>query len=67
MSATDDGVRAEISDDGHGFDVAVLADRAEQGHLGLTLIRDLVEEAGGRFEVNSSPSGGTTVSVEVPR
>jgi signal transduction histidine kinase len=67
VRALDDGVRAEISDDGHGFDVAVLADRAEQGHLGLTLIRDLVEEAGGRFEVDSRPSGGTTISVEVPR
>ncbi|HEX4692145.1 MAG TPA: sensor histidine kinase [Solirubrobacteraceae bacterium] len=67
VSAVDDGVRAEIADDGHGFDVAVLAERAEQGHLGLTLIRDLVEEAGGRFEVSSSPSGGTTVRVEVPR
>ena len=67
VSALDDGVRAEISDDGHGFDVAVLADRADQGHLGLTLIRDLVEEAGGRFEVESWPSGGTTISVEVPR
>jgi two-component system, NarL family, sensor kinase len=67
VSAVDDGVRAEIADDGRGFDVAVLADRAEQGHLGLTLIRDLVEEAGGRFEVSSSPAGGTTVRVEVPR
>ena len=67
VSAIDDGVRAEIADDGRGFDVAVLADRAEQGHLGLTLIRDLVEEAGGRFEVTSTPSEGTTVRVEVPR
>ena len=67
MSAIDDGIRAEISDDGRGFDVAVLAGRAEQGHLGLTLIRDLVEEVGGRFEVSSSASEGTTVHVEVPR
>jgi two-component system NarL family sensor kinase len=67
VSVDEDGVREEISDDGRGFDVAVLDDRAEHGHLGLRLIRDLVEEAGGRVEVSSSPSQGTTVRVEVPR
>jgi signal transduction histidine kinase len=58
--------RLEITDDGRGFDPAVLTERRQQGHLGLLAIRDLVDNAGGRLRVRSAPGQGTTVVVEVP-
>jgi signal transduction histidine kinase len=51
-----------ISDDGCGFDVnSVDADQ----HLGLRGMRERAELAGGRLEVTSQPSGGTTVCLIV--
>jgi signal transduction histidine kinase len=65
---SDDGhVALDVSDDGCGFDPAVLARRTEEGHFGLRLVRDLVEDAGGRLEVESQPGGGARVRVAVPR
>jgi signal transduction histidine kinase len=63
----EDRVRLEVTDDGRGFDPAVLARRTDEGHFGLRLVRDLVEDAGGRLDVSSRPGSGTSVSVEVPR
>jgi signal transduction histidine kinase len=57
----------EITDDGRGFEPALLDARAEHGHFGLRLLSDLVEDAGGRVDVRSSPGAGTTIRVEVPR
>jgi signal transduction histidine kinase len=59
----DKGVIMVIEDDGHGFDV----DAAMQsGRLGLAGIRERVEMVGGTVLVESSPSSGTTLVVEVP-
>jgi signal transduction histidine kinase len=52
----------EITDDGCGFDAAI----REEGHFGLRLISDLVDDAGGAVDVRSSPGAGTTVRVELP-
>jgi two-component system NarL family sensor kinase len=62
-----DGVHLEIADDGHGFSSADLDRRRRDGHVGLSLLRDLVADAGGTLHVESHPGGGTRVSVEVPR
>jgi signal transduction histidine kinase len=62
----DGTVCLEVADDGHGFDPAVLAGRAEEGHFGLRLVRDLVQDAGGELSVDSAPGRGTRVSVELP-
>ncbi len=51
-----------IEDDGVGFDPAQV-DPAE--HLGLFGIRERVEMLGGQLSVESSPSMGTTLRVEV--
>jgi two-component system, NarL family, sensor kinase len=67
VAESEAGVRMEVSDDGRGFDVALVAAGNERGHFGLRLMRELVEDAGGRFEIASEPSHGTTVRVEVPR
>ena len=56
-----------VADDGRGFDAAQRADRAEQGHVGLSLLGDLVAQAGGTLTVDSTPGHGTTVTLEVPR
>jgi len=69
-SAVQLGVRSEagyvvlaISDDGRGFDMHV---QSPEGHLGLTLVADLVSEAGGELSVDSHPGGGTSVTVVIP-
>lgn len=50
-------------DDGRGF---VVGDAPREGHLGLSLLEDLVRDAGGRFEVRSAPGEGTELRVEMP-
>jgi two-component system NarL family sensor kinase len=59
-------LRLTVTDDGHGFDAGHRAERAEDGHLGLTLLEDLVVQAGGTLSVVSEPEAGTTVVLEVP-
>jgi two-component system, NarL family, sensor kinase len=55
-----------VSDDGRGFSSESLSRRREEGHLGLRLLADLAAEAGGRLEVDSTPGGGTRVTMEIP-
>ncbi|HEY2948373.1 MAG TPA: substrate-binding domain-containing protein [Micromonosporaceae bacterium] len=52
----------EVADDGVGFD----PDLSYPGHLGLASMRERAQRLGGRFTVDSSPAGSTTVRVEVP-
>ena len=59
-------IRLTVTDDGRGFDAAQRADRAQEGHVGLTLLEDLVGQRGGTLVVRSSPGEGTTVEMEVP-
>jgi two-component system NarL family sensor kinase len=53
--------RLTVTDNGQGFDGQV-----EEGHLGLRLLSDLASEAGGRLELESSPTRGTRVCIEAP-
>jgi signal transduction histidine kinase len=59
-------VRLRVADDGEGFDAERRSARAEEGHVGLTLLEDLVAQAGGTLAVASRPGEGTTVTLEVP-
>ena len=61
-----DHVRLEIDDDGRGFSAEDLESRRRDGHVGLSLLRDLVADAGGSLRVESRPQLGTRVAVEVP-
>ena len=61
-----DHVRLEIADDGRGFSSDDLDSRRRDGHVGLSLLRDLVADAGGTLRVDSEPGRGTQVAVEVP-
>ncbi|HEX6715379.1 MAG TPA: sensor histidine kinase [Thermoleophilaceae bacterium] len=59
-----DGVAtAEVSDDGRGFTPNGSGDRE---HMGLEMLSDLAEEAGGRLAVESRPGAGTKLRLEVP-
>lgn len=52
-----------IRDDGRGFD---MQSESPDGHLGLTLVADLVSDAGGELSVDSHPGAGTSVIVVIP-
>jgi len=57
--------RFVVSDDGRGFQPEVRAQRLAEGHLGLSLVEELVEQSGGRIEITSSEGAGTRVELEV--
>ncbi|MFH1002529.1 MAG: cache domain-containing protein [Chloroflexota bacterium] len=60
-------IAIEIEDDGQGFNVAAVSPRPDkvQG-LGLLGMQERVTLLGGSFHLESEPSGGTTLSIEVP-
>jgi signal transduction histidine kinase len=59
-------VRLLIEDNGRGFSDRAREHQAAGGHLGLTLLEDLVREAAGTLRVESAPGRGTTVELKVP-
>ena len=61
LSYADGRVGLEVTDDGAGFDPALVA-----GGHGLTGMRARVDEAGGTVAVRSALAAGTSVLVEVP-
>ena len=56
----------EVSDDGRGLDRAEARQAVAHGHIGLASAAQRVEVLGGRFELISSPGGGTTVRAAIP-
>ncbi|GAA1283554.1 hypothetical protein Psi02_30140 [Planotetraspora silvatica] len=55
-------VELTVTDDGVGFDPSRIR---RPGHIGLRLVRRLIEDEGGRFVVISEPGAGTAVTVSV--
>jgi two-component system, NarL family, sensor kinase len=59
-----------VKDDGRGFvpapDDGSNGDDGREGGLGLRLVADLAEDAGGHLNIDSTPGRGTMVRVEVP-
>ena len=55
-------VRVSVSDDGRGFEPQA----PRNGHLGLTLMTDMVRQAGGELTVDSEPGRGTQIRALVP-
>ena len=52
----------EVSDNGKGFDVEeAMGTGRSLYHIGLRVMRDRVQEAGGKWEISSKPGAGTTV------
>jgi signal transduction histidine kinase len=53
-----------VSDDGRGFDTA--GKRAKKGSLGLKMMAEAADSAGGYFSVYSRPGAGATLKAELP-
>jgi two-component system, NarL family, sensor kinase len=54
-----------VTDDGPGFDLDAALGPVD-GHIGLALLTDAAEGAGGRLELRSRPGRGTTVRMVLP-
>jgi PAS domain S-box-containing protein len=61
LRTDDQAVLLEVSDDGRGFDPG-----SARAGIGLSAMRERVEELGGEIEVSSRPGEGTEVTVRVP-
>ncbi len=55
-----------IADDGRGFSPETADAAREDGHLGLRVLADMAQDAGGRLDIDSEPGRGTRVMLEVP-
>lgn len=75
LDRVDGGARLVVRDDGEGMTEAVLAHAFEPlfttkgpagTGLGLPMVREIVELAGGRLAVDSAPGAGTTFEVVLP-
>ena len=55
-------VELEVSDNGEGFDLAILK---ESGGLGITSMRERVAHLGGSFDLQSIPKFGTTIKISI--
>jgi signal transduction histidine kinase len=60
-----EGVRLEVSDDGVGFDQAVMQSTARPS-WGLIGMQERTTLLGGNFEIASYPGSGTRVNVYIP-
>jgi signal transduction histidine kinase len=59
-------LRCEVADDGAGFELGDAATAVHRGSLGLHLVRERIELAGGRFGLESAPGGGTRFTFDLP-
>jgi signal transduction histidine kinase len=66
LNAEDGFLRCEVADDGSGFAPGDAAGAMLRGSLGLHLVRERIELAGGHFELHSAPDEGTRFTFEVP-
>jgi PAS domain S-box-containing protein len=64
-SAANGRARIVIQDDGQGFDAAQAAQGPGQ-HYGLGFMRERAAEVGGSVEIDSAPSQGTRVVIQMP-
>jgi signal transduction histidine kinase len=67
LETVDDGVLVEVQDDGVGFDVAASERGSEDGHIGLSAIRERCRMSGGWCRIESEQGKGTTVRFWIPR
>lgn len=64
-AVTDTRLDVTVADDGSGFDPATAAG-VEDGHLGLTVMRERARGYGGDCEITSAPGAGTRVRLWIP-
>jgi signal transduction histidine kinase len=64
LRVDDGGILGVVHDNGEGF---VVAERSNlPGHLGLLALRERALMAGGRYQIESRPGGGTRVEFWIP-
>lgn len=63
LRAQDGDLLIEVSDDGVGFDSTV---PAPEGHFGLRLLQDTLNDVGGGLSIGTPPDGGTEVVARFP-
>ncbi len=65
---SDDTVRLDVVDDGHGFDVGEWIDEPHSpgSSFGLRFMRSRLREQGGGLEIESTPGDGTALSAHLP-
>lgn len=51
------GADLEVRDNGGGFTAEEVLDRQREGHVGLAMLRSLVEDAGAELSLSSEPTG----------
>jgi PAS domain S-box-containing protein len=61
LRTDDEAILLEVADDGRGFDPG-----SARAGIGLSAMRERVEELGGEIEVSSRSGSGTEVTVRVP-
>jgi signal transduction histidine kinase len=59
-------VRLEIADDGVGFPAEGI-DKRQEGHFGLSFLRDRVVDLGGVVTLDTREGGGAVLTAVVPR
>src|SRR5438128_2417303 len=68
VSVNEQGVEAQVTDNGHGFDLEpTLMQSARRGHLGLVAMHERVRLLGGQCRIDSRPGGPTVISVALER
>jgi len=60
LSGDEESLRLHIRDDGRGFD------QAQAGGLGLVIMRERAQSAGGRLSIHSAPGTGTRIELLLP-
>ena len=68
VSVNEQGVEAQVTDNGRGFDLEpTLMQSARRGHLGLVAMHERVRLLGGQCRIDSRPGGPTVISVALER
>lgn len=65
VSVIDGAIRLEVRDDGRGFTADEVIERQRGGHVGLAMLRSLVEDSGGSLGIVSEPGAGSRILVEL--
>ncbi len=66
VETTGGQLRVEVSDDGDGFDAAMVREFLRLGRVGLASMRERVELASGTLVMHSAPERGTTILAVLP-
>jgi signal transduction histidine kinase len=64
VSDKDGDLELELRDNGRGFDTAA---PGPEGHFGMAMMRERAQVGGGRFQAESAPGRGTSITVRFPK